>query len=1078
MRKQSTTAALATLTGVLALLGIAGWVFDVEALRTFGAGPSPTKPNTALGLLSVAAGLLFLSRGRRWPALTTAAVSLGIGLTTVASTLAGWSPGIDHLWWRSGLPQRMSVATASALALVALGVTFALARPALLGLAQAAATAALAVAAVGLAGYTLGLPSLGGSAVWSTMALPTALALLLASAAVLLHTREGPLTRALLGPGAAAALGRRLAVLMVAVPWLGALAVVHLGGEAARAAALTISQVLVPAVALLLAGVLRFTATVSRHELDLGITLDSIGDAVLLTDARGLVARLNPVAEQLTGWSSSEAKGQPVERVFHIINEESRARVESPVHRVLREGVVVGLANHTLLVDRGGRERPIADSGAPVRGGDGALQGVVLVFRDMTDEHAAQRQLKRAAATLQSVMNAMPVGVVATRAAQVVWANPVVTRLLGAPSPEALVNRSLLDFAPPEDLPVATPRLEALAQGEALPPRRFRVRGPTEEVLVDAVHVPQPVDIDGEPARLTILQRVDDASALQLRLARQASFSQAAAELARDLAEASFDLSRILENAARLAALAPDQLCVVFLVTSGAPPQVQASASFAHTAALRDFASRFAAPFLAGPLGLRVLGGDVVELPGAVLRQQVSSGTASMLGGVELSAVLLQPLRAHGKTEGMLAVARTAGAGFDDDEKRYLADLADRTAQAIRNAQLYREVTNALEVLQRTEAELRHSQKLEALGQLAGGVAHDFNNLLTVILSVVELMLAGRSDEDPDRDDLRDIRDAATRAGALTAQLLAFSRKQVMKLSDVDVNATVRGLEGLLKPLLGEPIALSLSLAEGLPRVKADPALLAQVVMNLCVNARDAMPSGGRLVVTTALHAAASPARPPELPAGAWVCLAVTDEGLGISPEVQERLFEPFFTTKGPGKGTGLGLSTSYGIARQTGGTITVRSTPGQGATFSVWLPVFEGAPQAEAPRQPTKRPAGRGVVLLVEDDAPVREVAQRLLRGAGYQVHVAAGTTEARALVATIAHLDLLLTDMVMPDGGGRELADELLARVPGLKVLFMSGYTDDTVMRSGVRDGKLQLLQKPFTPATLLDAVATALG
>ncbi|MER2565283.1 MAG: ATP-binding protein [Myxococcaceae bacterium] len=1068
------TKVLAAGVAVLALIGLSGWVFDVSALRTFGA-TSTMKPNTALSLLLLAGALLALVHGRRLAVIALSLVPLVIGAGSALGAWFGGSDSLDTLWWRSSLPQRMSMGTALGLFCLSVGLVLAVVRPARLLSSQVFASGALGVSLVGFIGYSLGLPSLGASAVWSTMAMHTSLALGLAGVALFWATRAGPITRTLLGEGVAATLGRRLALFVVVVPWLGALVAVRFGGPLMKDAALVISEVMVPAEALLLAAVLRFTFTVSRSELDLGITLDSIGDAVMLTDARGDVLRLNPVAERLTGWSSAEAKGQPVERVFHIINESTRAPVESPVLRVLREGVVVGLANHTLLVDRAGRERPIADSGAPVRGGDGSMRGVVLVFRDMTEEYAAQREVQRAAATLKSVMNVLPVGALASRDGRVAWLNPAGARIFGAETPEVIVGRSVFDFLPPEDASLAQQRIESLARGQALAPRRARIRRASGELLVDAVPAGV-VDIDGEKAHLSLLQPVVDSDALQLRLARQTSFQQATAELSRCLSAASFDLSRILQDTARLVAPAADELAIVFLLTPDSAG-VRSRAAWAAAPELKAFVQRFEVPLKAGPLGQRVLAGEVVLVPGAALRAGLTPEAVALLGDQTLSYALLQPLRSHGVTYGILAIARVADRPFDDDEKRFYADMADRSAQAVRNAQLYQEVNVTLETLKQTEAQLRHSQKLDALGQLAGGVAHDFNNLLTVIMSVVELMLHGRPGDDPDRADLEDVRDAATRAAALTRQLLAFSRKQVMQLRAVDVNEVVRGMEGLLKPLLGESVALRFSLEPSLPPVKADPTLVTQVVMNLCVNARDAMPRGGRLTVSSSLRPPDFPSRPAELPTGDYVCLRVDDEGEGMSPEVQARVFEPFFTTKGPGKGTGLGLSTSYGIARQTGGTMTVRSTPGRGTTFEVWLPVYRGGPRVATPPPSTTHRSGSGVVLLVEDDASVREVAQRLLSGAGYQVHAAAGVTEAQALVGTLGRVDLLLTDVVMPDGSGRELADGLRERLAGLRVLFMSGYTDDEVMRRGVLEGQVRLLQKPFTPTTLLEAVAATL-
>ncbi len=970
----------------------------------------------------------------------------------------------------------MSAGSATAVTLLGLATALAARRTASRGAIHLLSAAALGIGLVGVSGFSFGLASLGTSGFWSSMALHTALAVSLGASSLLVSSRDGPLTRAFVGESLTAKLARRLALVVLVVPWAACQVVLHFGSASTRDAAIPMAEALVLTVGLLLGGLARFAATSAKYELDLGITLDSIGDAVLLTDAQGRLQRLNPVAERLTGWTSAEALQQPVERVFHIINQQTRAVVESPVTHVLREGVVVGLANHTLLVARSGREWPIAHSGAPVRRADGQVQGVVLVFRDMTVEHQAQRKLEQAAGTLKAVMNAMPVGVLAWRDETVTWANEAATRMYGLDESASLVGRSLRDFIPPEDGSLMTRRLEAMARGEAIPPRRARLRRPEGELLVDTVPVPGFVEVDGAPASLAMLQPVSDRDKLALRLARQTSFDEAKAELSRCLSDATFDLSRILHETARLSALSPDEFSVVLLWSKDKTHLTGARAHHAQDPKLQALASHLSGPLEAGPLGERVLRGEAVLVDAAQLKAQLRPGTAALIGANVPERVALLPLRSAGETLGVLVLWRTTDRPFDDDELHFLRGISDRAGQAVRNAQLFEDVSTALEKLKSTEAQLRQSQKLEGMGQLAGGIAHDFNNLLSVILSLTELQLDERSPDDDSRADLEDIRSAAQRAAELTRQLLAFSRKQVMQPRAVEVNEVVRSMEGLLRRLLGEDVALELDLDDGLSLVRADPTLLSQVVMNLAVNARDAMPRGGRLTVRTSMGAPG--AQPAELSEGRCVCLSVRDDGEGMTPEVMARLFEPFFTTKPKGKGTGLGLSTSYGITLQSGGMMTVVSAPGQGSTFTVWLPELQGRPPLPTPVPVLGERRGSGVVLLVEDEAMVRDVAERVLKSAGYAVHVASGVKEGLAAFERLEHVDLVVTDVVMPGGSGRELADALLERRPTLKVLFMSGYTEDAVVRHGVREGSVQLLQKPFTPDTLLAAVSAALA
>ncbi len=380
----------------------------------------------------------------------------------------------------------------------------------------------------------------------------------------------------------------------------------------------------------------------------------------------------------------------------------------------------------------------------------------------------------------------------------------------------------------------------------------------------------------------------------------------------------------------------------------------------------------------------------------------------------------------------------------------------------------------AEEQLRASEAQLREALKMEAVGQLAGGVAHDFNNLLTVILSYSSLILERIDEGDVNRNDVSEIATAADRAAGLTRQLLAFSRKQVMNPRVVNINTVVGDLENILRRMVGEDVELQLSLGQDIAPIKADPTQLEQVLMNLVLNARDAMPAGGRLLIST-YNASGEDFPEGALPPGACsslsVVLAVTDTGVGMTDEVQQHAFEPFFTTKEQGRGTGLGLSTVYGIVKQSGGEIITESKIGHGTTFKVCFPrLSPEAVTAVEPVKPLDPSHGTETILLVEDEAILRALAERVLRRYGYVVLSAAGGTEALEIAATAgASLHGVVTDVVMPGMNGRELAEKLLESRPGLKILFMSGYTDDHVLRRGIFLGEAAFLQKPFTPDQL---------
>jgi two-component system cell cycle sensor histidine kinase/response regulator CckA len=375
---------------------------------------------------------------------------------------------------------------------------------------------------------------------------------------------------------------------------------------------------------------------------------------------------------------------------------------------------------------------------------------------------------------------------------------------------------------------------------------------------------------------------------------------------------------------------------------------------------------------------------------------------------------------------------------------------------------------------------LRQSQKMEAVGKLAGGIAHDFNNLLTAITGYTDLLFL-RLPGDIGKRELSEIRKASDRAASLTRQLLAFSRQQVLQPKVIDVNAVVGNLSAMLSRLIGEDIELVASLNEGVGRVRADPFQVEQVLMNLAVNARDAMPRGGKLTIETANVVLDEPytRTHPDVKPGPYVMIAVSDTGVGMDAETRTRIFEPFFTTKELGKGTGLGLSTVYGIVKQSQGHMWVYSEPGQGATFKVYLPLHEDAPEpAVAPPPTMVVPRGWETILAVEDEESLLNLVSEILKDAGYNVLAAQGPKEAlRVLLEHRDGIHLLLTDVVMPGMSGRGLADKVAAERPGIRVLYMSGYTDNAIVHHGVLDSGVVFIQKPFTPDALIKKVRDVL-
>ena len=647
--------------------------------------------------------------------------------------------------------------------------------------------------------------------------------------------------------------------------------------------------------------------------------LYSIGDAVITTDKEGQVLQMNPVAEALTGWTESDAYAKPLEEVFKVVSEDGLQPVANPVWRVLREGQIVGLANHTVLIGRDGKRYPITDSGAPVRDEKGNIIGVVLVFRDQTAEHEAQNARLSSERRLATLMNNLP-GIVYRCRMDTYWTMEFISQgckdLTGYDAQDILDNKtvSFFDLIHPDD-------------------RQF-----VWDAVSAAVKRGQPYTIEYR------------------------------------------------------------------LVTA-------------------DGTEKW-----------------VWERGCAV---QDEKGAVEALEGV-------------------------------------IHDITERKRAAEEQAKL--------------EEQLHQSQKIEAIGRLAGGVAHDFNNMLSVIIGNAELLSDHLGADSADRTAVEAILNAGKHSGELVKQLLGFASRQNFMPRLLNLNDTIGGMCTMLKRLIGEAVTLDWHPGADLWPVMMDPNQVDQILVNLIVNARDAVAGVGKITVETnnVSQYKVSDGLSSGASHGDYVHIAVSDTGCGMDAALQTQIFEPFFTTKPSGAGTGLGLSMVYGIVKQNNGFIRVVSQPGKGACFHIYLP--RHCPAAEAPAavqpaqpaaaQPAPAPLGQGApvlgtILLVEDELSVLALTQALLTKLGFTVIAANGPKEAiqhsRDYKGTI---HLLLTDVVMPEMSGRDLWEQLVKERPDMKSLFMSGYTADIIAHQGMIAADLHFLQKPFSRSTLLQKIHEALA
>ena len=1026
-----------------------------------------------------------------------------------------------------------------------------------------------------------------------------------------------------------------------------------------------------------------------EHDENLRITLNSIGDAVISTGMDGNIVSLNPVAEALTGWSRKDAAGQPLEAVFKIINEQTRLPVENPVTKVLEAGTLVGLANHTLLLARDGREIPIADSGAPIKNETGKITGVVLVFRDQTEEKATQTALLENEESLRKSQVIAGLGSYVLNISTGLWkSSDTMNKVFGIDEAYVRSIDGWAEMVHPDDRAMMTDyfKNEVLGRGRTFN-KEYRIVRHNDRVE-RWVHGLGELEFDAQGRPLKMHGTIQDITERK----------QNEAELKRLLAEAE-QARRVAFNVTEDAVRAKEQLELTqFALDHSADSAfwVRSDSTFAYVnesacktlgytqEELLHLSVKDIDPDITGPMWpahwqevktkgilrfesrLQTKGGkvypveshasfiqrgdrqyicafahDITERKKAendlnesrqFLRTVIDSipvrvfwkDCSSTFLGCNLplahDAGMASPDELVGKTDLDLGWTKEQTEAFRADdheviesgtpklnfeepqtrsdgivhwlktskiplkdvrgrimgvigtyediterkkveaELRRLSAAINQTTEAVavtdsqgilqyvnpafekitgyssaeavgknqrilksgkheeafyrnlwktissghiwkgrfinkrKDGTLYTEeadispvfdadgtIINYVSVKRgiteelKKEEEYRQAQKMEAVGQLAGGIAHDFNNILQAILGFSEILMSKMAEETQEYQNVSEIRKAAVRAADITRQLLIFSHKQPAEKTQLDINTVIRDTEVLLQLLLGEKISRGLALANNLKPVEADYGQISQVIINMAINARDAMPEGGRLTISTG-NIRLSPLDTPGIlgsRSGEFICLTVTDTGIGMSREVKDHLFEPFFTTKEPGKGTGLGLASIYGIIKQHEGWINVYSEEGKGTTFKVYLPAAE-KPESSAIQPSTEETTNCEHILLVENDPSERNSVVKLLLDAGYQVSATGSAKEALVQFEhEQADFTLLFSNIVLPDKTGIELADRLRRINPALPVLLSSGYHGQREKWENIDSMGYHFLQKPFTATALLAAV-----
>ena len=872
------------------------------------------------------------------------------------------------------------------------------------------------------------------------------------------------------------------------------------------------------------------------------VTLLSVGDGVIVTDAEGRVELVNHVAEKLTGWRHEEAYAKPLEEVLRIFNEETGRPVDNPVSKVLANGLVIGLANHTMLISKDGIKRPIADSGAPIRDESGSITGVVLVFRDQTEERASQNLILQERARAQQYLDLAGTMLIGLDTAGIVrLVNRKGCEILGYREQELVGKNWFEQFVPDEDVDGFNGTFTAIVQGrkDLNTYAESSVRTRNGEARLIAWHNSLVKDQDGSimgtlssGEDITDRRKAEEALRKSETLYRT-TFNDASVGI--DLVDRDGRFLEANNTLETFLGYTREELSKLSILDVTHPADVVRTGEL-HQALVRGEmeAYRLEKRYVrkdgtvlwadTSVSTVRDADGTYRATVGVIVdinqRKESEAAYLRLATAVEQAAETIEITDARGiivyvnpafeRTTGYSyreAVGRNPRllkSGRHDDgfyralwqtiaggkvwsgrfqnkkkdgtvfhEDASISPVKDESGNIVNFVAVKRDVTQELLL----EKQLKQAQKLESIAALAGGIAHDFNNLLTIASGYTELLLLENGADGPGHQELKSIQHALARGAELVKRILTFSRQIETFPRVLNLNEEIQQAERLLIRTIPKMIDIELDLADDLQRVSADPGQIEQVLLNLAINARDAMPEGGKLVLATRnVHLDEDYCRVHvDVQEGDYVMLEVSDTGHGMDSETVERIFEPFYSTKKPGKGTGLGLAMVFGIVKGHNGHVQCYSEPGQGTAFKIYIPAIQ---EMEAEREVSSTQQfesfGSETVLLIDDEELIRDLGTKILTRAGYTVLTASNGYEGLEIYRKRQEeIGLVLLDMLMPGMGGGQCLQELLSINPDVKVAIASGFSLHRQTRAVLESGVKGFMNKPFRVSEVLRTV-----